>query len=170
MTKALPAGTPPAFKQLLSGRDEPILDPDIPIIDAHHHLFTRPGLRYLLDDYLADAKAGHKIVATVYMEIHAFARPDGPELLRPLGEIEFANGVGAMCASGNYGDVRVCAGIISRWIVRWKLRPSVSGGFVRLPATIRRRGSIASSPTRLHAACTRARVSVRRSGISSSAA
>jgi len=112
MTKALPAGTPPAFKQLLSGRDEPILEPDIPIIDAHHHLFTRPGLRYLLDEYLVDANAGHKIVATVYMEIHAFARPDGPEVLRPLGEIEFANGVGAMCASGNYGDVRVCAGII----------------------------------------------------------
>src|SRR5258706_5231884 len=113
MTKALPAGTPPAFKQLLSGRDEPILDSDIPIIDAHHHLFTRPGLRYLLDDYLADARAGHKIVATVYMEIHSFVRPDGPELLRPLGELEFANGVGAMCASGNYGDCRVCAGIVS---------------------------------------------------------
>jgi L-fuconolactonase len=113
MSKPLPAGTPSGFKQLFVGRDEPILDPDIPIIDAHHHLFTRPGLRYLLDDYLADARSGHKIVATVYMEIHAFARPDGPELLRPLGEIEFANGLGAMCASGNYGDVRVCAGIIS---------------------------------------------------------
>jgi L-fuconolactonase len=113
MTQALPAGTPPGFKQLFVGRDEPILEPEIPIIDAHHHLFTRPGLRYLLDDYLADARAGHKIVATVYMEIHSFARPDGPEHLRPLGEIEFANGVGAMCASGNYGDTRVCAGIIS---------------------------------------------------------
>ena len=109
----LPPNSPPGFKQLFVGRDEAIVEPDIPIIDAHHHLFTRPGLRYLLDDYLADARLGHKIVATVYMEIHAFARRDGPELLRPLGEIEFANGLGAMCASGNYGDVRVCAGIIS---------------------------------------------------------
>lgn len=105
--------SPSAFKQLFAGRDEPIVEPDIPIIDAHHHLFTRPALRYLIDDYLADARAGHKIVASVYMEIHAFARPDGPELLRPLGEIEFANGLGAMCASGNYGDVHACAGIVS---------------------------------------------------------
>ena len=84
---------------------EKALEPDLPIIDAHHHLFTRPGLRYLLDEYLADARSGHKIVATVYMEIHAFARPDGPEHLRPLGEIEFANGVAAMCAGGGQGGV-----------------------------------------------------------------
>src|SRR5258706_8208991 len=107
--------TPP---QLFEGRDEPILDPDLPIIDSHHHLFDRPAqpdrpaLRYMLDDYLADARAGHRIIASVYMELSAFARADGPEVLRPLGEIEFANGVGAMCASGVYGDCRVCAGIV----------------------------------------------------------
>jgi hypothetical protein len=33
-----------------AGRDEPILDQDLPIIDAHHHLFDRPVLRYMLDD------------------------------------------------------------------------------------------------------------------------
>ena len=107
-----PPGTNSAFKQLLVGRDEPIIDPDIPIIDAHHHLFVRPAIRYMLDDYLADVRAGHRIVATVYVETMAFARPGGPELLRPLGEIEFANGVGAICASGNYGDCRVCAAIV----------------------------------------------------------
>jgi hypothetical protein len=26
------------------GRDEPVLDPEIPIIDTHHHLFGRPAL------------------------------------------------------------------------------------------------------------------------------
>jgi predicted TIM-barrel fold metal-dependent hydrolase len=96
----------------LEGRDEPILDPDIPIIDAHHHLFDRHELRYLLDEYLSDAKAGHNIVASVYVETVAFARPSGPEVLRPLGEIEFANGIGAMAASGRYGDCHVCAGIV----------------------------------------------------------
>ena len=115
---ALPTATHVYGRQLLVGRDEPIIDPDMPIIDAHHHLFDRPPLgdrppmRYLLDDYLADARAGHRIVATVYVEILAFARPDGPEVLRGLGEIEFANGVGAMAASGIYGDCRVCAGIV----------------------------------------------------------
>jgi hypothetical protein len=162
MSKPLPAGTPSGFKQLFVGRDEPILDPDIPIIDAHHHLFTRPGLRYLLDDYLADARSGHKIVATVYMEIHAFARPDGPELLRPLGEIEFANGLGAMCASGNYGDVRVCAGIISHADLRVgdriaELLDRAFAACARWPATTRRKPSTSGSPTRRRAPCTRVR-------------
>ena len=105
-------------RQMLVGRDEPIIDPDLAIIDAHMHLFDRPPLgdrpplRYMLDEYLADARAGHRIVASVYVEIMAFVRKEGPEVLRPLGEIEFANGVGAVAASGVYGDCRACAGIV----------------------------------------------------------
>ncbi len=94
------------------GRDEPILDPGLPIIDAHHHLFDRPAMRYMFDDFLADAQAGHRIVASVYVETQAFMRAGGPEVLRPLGEIEFANGVAAMSASGLYGELRACAAIV----------------------------------------------------------
>jgi L-fuconolactonase len=93
----------------LEGRDEPILDPEVPIVDAHHHLFELPGNRYMLEDYLADVSAGHKVIASVYCETQAFSRKDGPEWLRPLGEVEFANGVAAMTA---YGPCRVAAGII----------------------------------------------------------
>ena len=100
------------FPQLHVGREEPIIDPDLPIIDAHHHLFLRPAIRYLFDDYLADLRAGHRIVASVYVEANSFPRPDGPEELRPLGEVEFANGAGAMGASGLYGEHLVCAGIV----------------------------------------------------------
>jgi L-fuconolactonase len=89
-----------------------ILEQSIPIIDAHHHLFDRPGRRYMMDDYVADVSTGHNIVASVYVETEAMLRRDGPEVLRPLGEIEFANGVGAMSASGRYGSTRVCAGIV----------------------------------------------------------
>ncbi|MCO1367032.1 amidohydrolase family protein [Burkholderia multivorans] len=103
---------PSLHRQLLVGRDEPILDPDLPIIDAHHHLYDRPPNRYMLDDYLADARAGHRIVASVYLETQAFARQTGPTLMRPIGEIEFANGIGAICASGEYGDCRVAAAIV----------------------------------------------------------
>lgn len=94
------------------GRDEPILDPDLLIVDAHHHLFDLPTARYLGDDLLEDAQSGHKIIATVYCEAQSFVRQHGPEWMRPLGEVEFANGVGAVHASGRYGDVRLCAGII----------------------------------------------------------
>lgn len=94
------------------GRDEPILDPDIPIIDSHHHLFVRPGLRYLFEDYLDDVQAGHNIVASVYVETQAMARLDGPDTLRAVGEVEFANGVAAMSASGAFGPCRVAAAIV----------------------------------------------------------
>ncbi|KQS95477.1 amidohydrolase family protein [Rhizobium sp. Leaf386] len=91
---------------------EEALDPAQKIIDAHHHLFDRPGWRYLLDDLLLDIGNGHDIRATVYVQGRAMLRTDGPEITRPVGETEFANGVAAMSASGRYGDVRVCAGIV----------------------------------------------------------
>lgn len=102
----------PPFRKLKEGRDEPILEPDLPIIDSHHHLFDRAHLRYMVDDYLEDARLGHNIVATVYVETQAMVRTWGPETLRPVGEVEFANGVGAMCASGSCGPCRVAAAIV----------------------------------------------------------
>src|SRR5262245_60017761 len=44
---------------------EPALEPDLPIVDAHHHLWDMPGYRYLLGDLLADLGSGHNVVATV---------------------------------------------------------------------------------------------------------
>ena len=91
---------------------EPILEPDLPIVDPHHHLWDRPGWRYLLDDLLADTNAGHNIVGTVFVQCRAMHRADGPEALRPVGETEFVNGVAAMAASGIYGKSKICAGIV----------------------------------------------------------
>jgi predicted TIM-barrel fold metal-dependent hydrolase len=68
--------------------------------------------RYLLDELLADLKSGHNVKGTIYMECGAMYRADGPELLRSVGETEFVNGIAAMTASGLYGDVRACAGIV----------------------------------------------------------
>jgi predicted TIM-barrel fold metal-dependent hydrolase len=67
----------------------------------------------LLDELLADLNGGHNVRATVYVECGSFYRADGPPELRSVGETEFANGVAAMCASGVYGDVRVCDGIVA---------------------------------------------------------
>ena len=91
---------------------EPILDPGLPIIDTHHHLWIRGGHRYLLDDYLADAATGHNLVASVFLQCHAMYRADGPEELRAIGETEFVNGIAAMSASGLFGTPRVAAGIV----------------------------------------------------------
>ena len=91
---------------------EPALEPDLPIVDAHHHLWKLPHDTYLLPellDDLAPSGGGHKVVATVFGECAAMYRPSGPPELRSIGEVEFANGVGAQAASGVFGEALVCA-------------------------------------------------------------
>jgi len=91
---------------------EAILDPDLPIVDPHHHLWDRADWRYMLPDLLADITSGHNVVATVFVQCRAFHRSGGPEEMRPVGETEFVNGVAAMSASGEYGPTKICAGIV----------------------------------------------------------
>jgi L-fuconolactonase len=63
-TPPLSAATPtyiPVRQDWLDRRREPILEPELPIIDPHHHLWDRTGWRYLLDELLAKgASAGEK--------------------------------------------------------------------------------------------------------------
>ncbi|MGH6785258.1 MAG: amidohydrolase family protein [Novosphingobium sp.] len=110
---------------------EAILEPDLPIVDPHHHLWDlRPLLPsfagmddafvetvsrspyYVFDQLLADCRSGHNVVATVFMECSAFYRSGASEAMKPVGEVEFVNGVAAQSASGLYGDFRACAGIV----------------------------------------------------------
>ena len=91
---------------------EAIIDPDLPIIDPHHHLWDRADWRYMLPDLLADIGSGHNVVGTVFVQCRAFHRADGPEAMRPVGETEFVNGVAAQSASGEYGPATICAGIV----------------------------------------------------------
>jgi len=111
---------------------EVILEPDLPIVDPHHHLWDRraPGAppiplpdhpfsriiadnpRYLLDEILKDLQSGHNIRATVFLECGAMYRASAPDALKCIGETEFVNGIAAMSASGLYGEVRICAGIV----------------------------------------------------------
>jgi L-fuconolactonase len=91
---------------------EAAIEPDLPIIDPHHHLRERPNHRYLLHELLRDITSGHNIQATVAVESTAMYRDKGPEEMRPVGETEFLNGIAAMSASGIYGPARVCAAII----------------------------------------------------------
>jgi predicted TIM-barrel fold metal-dependent hydrolase len=103
----------PVNEDWLALRTETAIDPDLPIIDPHHHLWDwAPNERYLFDEVMADATAGHRVVSTVYVDCNAMVRADGDPDLRPVGETEFVNGVAAMTASGNYGPIRLCAGIV----------------------------------------------------------
>jgi L-fuconolactonase len=95
----------------LKGHREEILEPELAIVDPHHHLWDR-GSRYLLDEFLADVSSGHNIRATVFVQCDSMYRADGDPDFAPVGETEFVNGVAAMSASGAYGPARICAGIV----------------------------------------------------------
>ncbi len=88
---------------------EAALEPELPIIDPHHHLWDYPTSRYLLDELLADTGSGHNIVATVFIECASMYRTSGLEYLKPVGETDFVQAI----ANANRTPVRVAAGIVS---------------------------------------------------------
>lgn len=53
---------------------EDILEPDLPIVDSHHHLWDVPQHHYLLPQFLTDTLSGHDIRATVYVNCTSFYR------------------------------------------------------------------------------------------------
>ena len=95
---------------------EPALEPDLPICDPHHHLWDgradRVEPRYFLDELEADTASGHNIVSTVFIEARAMYRTDPPMELRPVGEVEFVQGIAAQSASGMYSRTRAAHGIV----------------------------------------------------------
>lgn len=96
----------------MSGTGAHTVEPELPIIDAHHHLWDTPHPTYLFEEYREDLETGHNVVATVFVEGTSMYRSEGPEALRPLGEVEYANGVAAMSASGLYGQTQIARGIV----------------------------------------------------------
>lgn len=96
----------------LALRQEEIIEPGLEIVDPHHHLWDRPGHRFLVDQLLADTGSGHNITQTVFIECGSMYRADGPVEMKPVGETEFVNGTAAMSASGQYGPTRLCRGIV----------------------------------------------------------
>ncbi|MEI5995855.1 amidohydrolase family protein [Paraburkholderia bengalensis] len=99
----------PVRSEWLASGAEAALEPDLPIIDAHHHFYDRPGWTYLLDEYLADAQSGHNITASVFMQGLTHYRQSGPDALRPVGETEY---VTASTAPMQSGKPQVAKGIV----------------------------------------------------------
>ena len=96
----------------LAAAAEAALEPELKIIDPHHHFWDFPTHRYLLDELHEDVASGHNVVATVFIECAAFYRQDASRETRVIGEVEAANGLAAMAASGRYGPLRAAAGIV----------------------------------------------------------
>lgn len=127
---------------------EVAIDPEIPVIDAHHHLFDRipAGVaahlhrqRLLIDDYAEMISGGHNVIASVSVDARIMYRVDGPVEMRPVGETEFVNGQAAMAASGLYGPCRVAAGIVGYADLRFgdRIRPVLEAHIAAAPQRFR---------------------------------
>ncbi|MDE0054123.1 MAG: amidohydrolase family protein [Gammaproteobacteria bacterium] len=115
----------PLEQWLAQAPPEDVLEPELPIIDPHHHLWDcrdadrDPHVRweqkvYLCEEIFRDIRdSGHNVVQTVFAQCGAFYRADGPEEMRCVGETEFVHGMAAMSRSGKYGDMRLCTGIFT---------------------------------------------------------
>jgi L-fuconolactonase len=83
----------PGSDAWLNQAPEPVVDPDLPIVDPHHHLWPSGSDRgYGLAELHADTHAGHRVEQTVFVECHAAYRTDGPVAFAAVGETEFVAG------------------------------------------------------------------------------
>jgi predicted TIM-barrel fold metal-dependent hydrolase len=92
-------------------REDPI-EPDLSIIDPHHHLREDWRGSYLLPELMGDLQAGHNVRATVFIESQAMYRPGGPESLRPVGETEFVVRSILSGSGDGPGAIQPSAGIV----------------------------------------------------------
>jgi L-fuconolactonase len=79
----------------LSKLSEDMLEPGLPIIDRHHHLWDHPGNKYYLDELLADVNSGHNVVSTAFAQCFWACRTSGLDEMKPVGETEFVASVAA---------------------------------------------------------------------------
>lgn len=99
--------------------EDPI-EPDLPICDAHHHLWDYPENRFMSQELTEDVR-GHNVVSTVFVECSSAYRTEGPEASKPVGETEFVSRVADESAPGlsiaagivGYADLRLGAAVAS---------------------------------------------------------
>jgi L-fuconolactonase len=94
------------WEDWLALRQEPVLDPETPIVDPHHHLWDRGGHTYLPAQFAQDA-AGHNLLASLYVECLSHYDDGGPESLRPAGETAY------VAALVQAVDTGIAAGILA---------------------------------------------------------
>lgn len=101
---------PPPNKGWLELHTEPVIEPNLAIVDSHHHIWDQDG-GYMLEDLLDDTSSGHRIIATVFMQSHWCYRKEGPEAMQPVGEVERV-AIVAKAAERSNLPIKVCAGIV----------------------------------------------------------
>ena len=108
---------PPTGNDWLALTTEETLEPEIVICDPHHHFWVhRPEpadyQQYLLPDLAGDVNSGHNVHSTVFIEVRCEYRTDGPDEMKPVGEVEYVQTIADASASGSHGPTKAAAAII----------------------------------------------------------
>ncbi len=108
---------PPTGNDWLALTTEETLEPEIAICDPHHHFWVhRPEpadyQQYLLPDLAGDVNSGHNVHSTVFIEVRCEYRTDGPDEMKPVGEVEYVQTIADASASGSHGPTKAAAAII----------------------------------------------------------
>ena len=102
---------------------ESVIEPNMPIIDSHHHLWdislskTHSKFKqkvYLYDDFLRDInKSGHNIIDTVYVQCRYHYKNNVSEEYKCIGETEFADNIAKTSIINKQSNINLCSAIIS---------------------------------------------------------
>ncbi len=103
--------TPPREDWLARAPVEDVLDPSLPIVDTHHHVWPDRG-HYMVDELLADTESGHNVEATVFIECRQQYRTEGPAELRSVGEVEHVRRLAEQSDASGRTKTRLMAGIV----------------------------------------------------------
>lgn len=104
------------LQRLAQSEPEKAIEPGLPIVDPHHHLFgtSADPLYYRREDMEQDFASGHKIMGTVYVAAYkAGWRKDGPEDWKSLGEFERIVALSQTPLQTPHGNCQMAAGIVS---------------------------------------------------------
>lgn len=107
----------PGGNEWLAQTQEETLEPEIPICDPHHHFWVaRPDpvhyQQYLLPELSSDVGSGHNVKSTVFIEVRCEYRTDGPDEMKPVGEVEYIQTIADAAADGSQGPTKAAAAII----------------------------------------------------------
>lgn len=100
----------PINEAWLAMHEEAVLEPELPIIDAHHHLWETHG-RYMLEEFMEDVAGGHRIVASIFCQSEDGYDDEAPLALQPVGETRRVAMLAEQCRQ--QGRCEVARGIIA---------------------------------------------------------
>jgi L-fuconolactonase len=92
------------------------LEPDLPIVDPHHHLFNTEVEThyYRREDMAQDLCSGHRVLGTVYVAAYGAGwRNSGPPAMRSVGEVERIVQLSTAPLQTHHGRCQLAAGIVS---------------------------------------------------------